>query len=237
MKLNGTKKRSVLFLTVKRLYTQPGSWSAPGGKYKKFPSSNTNLSISWSYHLNYLSFKGDVGDILKNLLIYICTSKAPIFEVSVIPDPVRPVCDDPSRVSQLLPFDLVSNVSETNCEIGPSSVDTSTASDSTTMDQLQEFIDSSYQKSVMYKIPFAQTADSSTPFKPGQSNILALEEQFSILKENIVSKVMALSTKILEQTQIIENNNKNCANCQGKIYVRDHDYWFWSRKFFLKGPY
>ena len=93
------------------------------------------------------------------------------------------------------------DVSETNCEIGPSSVDTSTASDSTTMDQLQEFIDTSYQKSEMYKVPLAQTADISTPFKPGQSNILALEEQFSIFKENIESKVMALSTKILEQTQ------------------------------------
>ncbi|CAB4011506.1 Hypothetical predicted protein, partial [Paramuricea clavata] len=33
------------------------SWLSPGGKYKKFTSSNSDLIFTWNYELGTLSFK------------------------------------------------------------------------------------------------------------------------------------------------------------------------------------
>jgi hypothetical protein len=88
--------------------------------------------------------------------------------------------------------------------------DSSTVYDSLSLDQLQEFIDASYQETLAYELSLAPSIDSSTPFKPQpvkSSTLNPVQEQFNIFKENIESKVTALMTKIAEQTKIIENNN------------------------------
>ena len=63
----------MLKLFIKCCVNETGVWSAPGGKYKKFCSTSTDLALSWNYELGTLSFKGKVGDILKTLLTNICT--------------------------------------------------------------------------------------------------------------------------------------------------------------------
>ena len=63
----------MLKLFIRCCVSQPGIWSTPGGKYKKFCSTNKDLTLTWNYELGNLSFKGETGDILRTLLIYICT--------------------------------------------------------------------------------------------------------------------------------------------------------------------
>ena len=53
--------------------SQPGIWPTPGGKYKKFCSNNKDLTLTWNYEPGNLSFKGETGDILRSLLITMCT--------------------------------------------------------------------------------------------------------------------------------------------------------------------
>ena len=53
--------------------SQPGIWPAPGGKYKKFCSNNKDLILTWNYESGNLSFKGETGDVLRSLLITMCT--------------------------------------------------------------------------------------------------------------------------------------------------------------------
>jgi hypothetical protein len=53
----------MLKLYIKCCVNETGVWSAPGGKYKKFCSTSTDLALSWNYELGTLSFKGKVGAI------------------------------------------------------------------------------------------------------------------------------------------------------------------------------
>ena len=70
----------MLKLFISCCVSQPGIWSAPGGKYKKFCSTNNDLTLTWNYELGNLSFKGETGDILRTLLIYICTDSETLWK-------------------------------------------------------------------------------------------------------------------------------------------------------------
>ncbi len=81
--------------------------------------------------------------------------------------------------------------------------------DCSTIDQLQEFIDASYQKSLLHEISLTQATDSSTPLnlRPDCS-LDTLQDQFNAFKHDMETKVLNLLTKIFEQTQIIDKNNQ-----------------------------
>ena len=64
----------MLKIFTKYAIEQPGNWLSPGGKYKKFISSNSDLIFTWNYELGTLSFKGEMGDRLKELFITVCTT-------------------------------------------------------------------------------------------------------------------------------------------------------------------
>ena len=72
-RIKWTDTYEMLRLFIKWGVSQPGIWSAPGGKYKKFCSTNENLIITWNYESGNLSFKGETGDTLRALLINMCT--------------------------------------------------------------------------------------------------------------------------------------------------------------------
>lgn len=72
---------------IKCFVSQPGNWSAPGGKYKKFRSSNGDLTISWNYSVAFLSFKGKIGDTLEALLIHISITKTTPLRDNIFLDP------------------------------------------------------------------------------------------------------------------------------------------------------
>ena len=134
---------------------------------------------------------------------------------SEFPDLVLSTEDESSHVAQTTleaggkGIDMQDSIEPNHETVVPIS-DSSTVYDSLSLDQLQEFIDASYQKTLAYELSLAPSIDSSTPFKPQpvkSSTLNPVQEQFNIFKENIESKVTALMTKIAEQTKIIENNN------------------------------
>ena len=51
---------------VRHAIEQTGVWSAPGGKYKKFTSNNSDLVLSWNYEQGLVTFQGKTGDCLKH---------------------------------------------------------------------------------------------------------------------------------------------------------------------------
>ena len=84
----------------------------------------------------------------------------------------------------------------------------SPVSDCSNLDELQQFIDLSYQNAMAHEISLTQAIDSSTLFKSRSVDSSAsLEHQFNTFKANMDSKVAALLTKIAEQSKIIDKNN------------------------------
>jgi hypothetical protein len=58
------------------IFRLDGKWSSPGGKRKKFESSNTDLSFTWyPDKQNLLIFQGRGGDTLQNVYIRYCEVK------------------------------------------------------------------------------------------------------------------------------------------------------------------
>ncbi|CAB4002193.1 Hypothetical predicted protein [Paramuricea clavata] len=164
--------------------SQPGFWSASGGKYNKFCGSNTDLIISWNYDLGNLSSKGKIGDTLKTF-----------FSTSVLS-----IEDESSHVAQ------------TTLEAGGKGID-----------QLQEFIDASYQKTLAYELSLAASINSSTTFKPQpvKSSTLnpiqescALEWMLDDAKENInVQQFGGLAPSCWRQLKI----NGNIVNVPAHV--------------------
>jgi hypothetical protein len=200
---------------------ETGVWSAPGGKYKKFCSTSTDLALSWNYELGTLSFKGKVGDILKTLLTNICTDG----KISSTKDRTLTDCDIPTKDKSLHDSQITPATSRTGVDSDSSEHKCETLSpvtDSSTIEQLQEFIDISYQKSLVHEISFAQAIDNSTPLKSQPDCSLdTLQDQFSVFRQDMESKVLILLTKISEQTQIINKNNQElCKLTKDNLHLK-----------------
>ena len=73
----------MLKIFVKCAIGQSGNWLSSGSKYKKITSRNTDLILTWNYKLGLLSFKGNTGANLENLLISVCTKTEVSSTVSV----------------------------------------------------------------------------------------------------------------------------------------------------------
>ena len=65
----------MLKIFTKNAVGQIGNWQSPGGRYKKFISSNSDVILTWNYENGTLSFKGKVGDSLKELFISMFSTK------------------------------------------------------------------------------------------------------------------------------------------------------------------
>ena len=91
-----------------------------------------------------------------------------------------------------------------------------------TLDELQQFIDLSYQNAMTHEISLTQATDSSTPFKSRSADSSAsLEHRFKTFKANMESKVAALLTKIAEQSQIIDKNNQElCKLTEDNLHLK-----------------
>ena len=132
--------------------SQPGIWSAPGSKYKKFCSTNKDLTLTWNYELGDLSFKGETSDILRTRLIYICTDSETLSKDRSYGDHVLLTTDKSLRVSQSVPATGDMGVDYDRDE--PKREMLSPVSDCSTLDELQQFIDLSYQNAMAHAIPY-----------------------------------------------------------------------------------
>ena len=130
--------------------SQPGIWSAPGGKYKKFRCTNTDLTLTWNYELGNLSFKGKTGDILKTLLINICTDSDILSKDCSFSDRVPSSKDKSLYISQSMP---VTGDMCVDCDCDESKCETqSPVTGCSTLDELQQFVDISYQNTLVNEI-------------------------------------------------------------------------------------
>ncbi|CAB4014307.1 Hypothetical predicted protein, partial [Paramuricea clavata] len=74
-RIRWTDSLEMLKIFTKCAIAQTGIWSSPGGKYRRFTSSNSDLILSWNYERGFLSFQEKTGDCLNELFINICTNK------------------------------------------------------------------------------------------------------------------------------------------------------------------
>lgn len=190
---------------------QSGTWLSPGGNYKRFNSSNSDLILTWNLELGTLTFKGKVGDSLKELFINMCTMKESMPASGTGLEATPSGKDDLSLVNQAVPevdrTVMDCDGVELNCKVVTPAIAGST------LEELQEFIDRSFQNVLPQNdnvnISFAQTIDSSTPYKTRATDCSAsMEEQFRTFKENIESTMTALMAKVSEQTQIIDESKQ-----------------------------
>ncbi len=72
-RIKWTDSFEMLRLFIECSIELPGTWSTPGGKYKKFTSSVSDLILTWNYDLFTLSFRGVERARLKEILIHVCT--------------------------------------------------------------------------------------------------------------------------------------------------------------------
>ena len=209
----------MLKLFMKCGVNQIGDWSASGGKYKKFCSRNTDLVVSWNYDLGFLSFKGQTGDILKTLLTNICTES----EISPTKDRTLIDCDSSTKDKSLHDSQITSVINRTSVDSDSTEHNRETLSPGcSTIEQLQEFIDVSYQKSLLHEISLTQATDSSTPLKlRPDCSLDTLQDQFNAFKHDMETKVLNLLTKISEQTQIIDKNNQElCRLTNDNLHLK-----------------
>ena len=217
-RIKWTDTYEMLKLFIKCSVSQLGIWSAPGGKYKKFCSTNKDLSLTWDYESGNLSFKGETGDILRTLLINICTDSGFLSKHCSHSDCAP--SDKSLHVTQSVPVTGVMGVvydrNESKCEM------LSPVTDCSTLDELQQFIDLSYQNVVAHEITSTQVIDTSTPFKSRPADSPAsLEHQFNMFKANMEFNVAALLAKVEEQSYIIDKSNQElCKLTKDNLHLK-----------------
>ena len=192
-----------------------GVWKSTGGKSKQFTNSNSDVIITWyPGKLNSLTFNGKKGEAVKKALVRStdndCAKNATLSSDSLCYTITN------TSVDTETPPDFMctgQNLSVTMNEVvksptvndgdvtGIRSVDGVLASDCSTLEELENFIDRSFKN--VGRLPL-KAIDGSTPswklFDPKSDT---LEERFETLKIEIESRVLLLKADRSEQTQII----------------------------------
>ena len=124
----------MLKIFTKNVVGQLGNWLSPDGRFKKFVSSNSDLSLAWNYENGSLSFRGKVGDCLKELFISMYSTKEGKAASRTSYELVSPIIDSTLRVGQAMPdtsgLAIDSESVQSNCETITSN------SDGTTLEEL-----------------------------------------------------------------------------------------------------
>jgi hypothetical protein len=123
---------------LKNIVGLNGKWTSPGGNSKKFKSSNSDLTITWYYgKQKTLLFQGKEGYLFREFLINICETKAVSVSPIEVKLPPRQVnIDKQSAGATRVYFDDLTNtyISE----------DTASIADTSTLKELEDFIDNSF---------------------------------------------------------------------------------------------
>ena len=189
-----------------------GVWKSTGGKSKQFTNSNSDVIITWyPGKLNSLTFNGKNGEAVKKALVTIIDNDCAMNATSSSDSSCYTITD--TSIDTESPSDFMCtglNLSETMNEVAKSStvndgdvtgsVDGVLASDCSTLEELENFIDRSFKN--MGKLP-PKSIDGSTPSrKLYDSKSDTLAERFETLKMEIESGVLLLKAELSEQTQI-----------------------------------
>ena len=126
----------MLKIFTKNVVGQLGNWLSPGGRYKKFISSNSDLTFTWNYENGTLSFKGNVGESLKELLISLYSTREGKAANCGSFELISSIIDSTLHFGQAIPDAAVlvmdSDSVQSNCEA------INSTSDGSTLEELQD---------------------------------------------------------------------------------------------------
>ena len=144
-------------------------------------------------------------------------------EISPIKDRTLIDCDFSTKDKSLHDSQITSVINRTSVDSDSTEHNCEMLSpDCSTIEQLQEFIDASYQKSLLHQISLTQATDSSTPLKlRPDCSLDTLQDQFNAFKHDMETKVLNLLTKTSEQTQIIDKNHQElCRLTKNNLHLK-----------------
>ena len=191
-----------------------GVWKSIGGKSERFTNSNSDVIITWCPgKLNSLAFNGKNGEAVKKALVTVMDNDCAMNATSSSDSSCYTTTDASLDVETPSDFMCTGlNLSETMNEVAKSStvndsdvtgsVDGDLASDCSTLEELENFIDRSFKN--MGKLP-PKAIDGSTPsrklYDSSKSDTLA--ERFETFKMEMECGVLLLKAELSERTQII----------------------------------
>ena len=192
-----------------------GKWTVPSGNARRFQSNDSELIVTWyRSKQRTLLFQGKDGYLLRKFLINVCDSKA------ISPSPKK-VQLSPGRIDsdKCLVGDRTSSVSH----ITPTSEDTISLTNTSTIKELEDFIDNSFYNASTIQSP-GYTKNSPEVFSNSsllqqrvEANPETIEARFSTFKQKIESEMLGLLTKLSEQEKIITANKQQLCKLREKI--------------------
>ena len=159
-----------------------GKWTVPSGNARKFQSKDSELIVTWyRSKQKTLLFQGKDGYLLREFLINVCDSKA------ISPSP-KEVQLSPGRIDsdKCLVGDKTSSVSH----ITPTSKDTISLTKTSTVKELEDFIDNSF-----YNVSTIQSRDCTKNSTEVFSNSSLLQQRVEANPETIEARFFHVQAK------------------------------------------
>ena len=214
-RIKWTDSFEMLKLFIKCAIEQAGTWMSSGGKYKKFTSSSSDLILTWNYGLCTLSFRGEEGARLKELLIHVCTMEKNL-PADIDLELASNVCSSTPIVQMVVDDQplLASADQEGGITLRKVNVEKAPVVDALELSALEQFIDCSFQNvciSSCTKSPskMGQAVDSFTPLRQiDNDNLSPMKACLSTFKSHVELELGKLSTRLSIQNQIINANKQ-----------------------------
>ena len=214
-RIKWTDSFEMLKLFIKCAIEQAGTWMSSGGKYKKFTSSSSDLILTWNYGLCTLSFRGEEGARLKELLIHVCTMEKNL-PADIDLELASNVCSSTPIVQMVVDDQplLASADQEGGITLRKVNVEKAPVVDALELSALEQFIDCSFQNvciSSCTKSPskMGQAVDSFTPSRQiDNDNLSPMKACLSTFKSHVELELGKLSTRLSIQNQIINANKQ-----------------------------
>ena len=190
------------------LFGVDGKWSSPRGSAKAF--RNDKITITYYTNKKSLLFQGQEGNRLKEVILNQSSKSSDLFTDSIVSHESIPCASNNDNllyasqiVAKTAKISMISGNTRSKSEV------TETTSDCSTLEDLQDFIDFSYQNilplSDNANLSSTRIFDCSTPSRSSVGdNSPAIEKLFGTFKREFESKVEALIFELSEQKETID---------------------------------
>ena len=200
-----------------------GKWNSPGGTAKRFTDSNSKFIMTWyPGKQNTLTFNGKEGESFKKILASILDTNCVIKQTNTISGSSLQVTTKISAANShiidnnLVTKDSASLIYNWSCNTHVKDIEFNLIADNSTLEELEDFIDSAYYIVNVAATPnFARAAGNSTPRRTDDTQTI-VEAQFLAFKENVESQIEKLSTIVSEQNHTINTNKLELCQLKSK---------------------
>ena len=192
-----------------------GKWTVPSGNARRFQSNDSELIVTWYRgKQRTLLFEGKDLYLLREFLINVCLNSK---DISPSPKEVQ-LLPGRNDSDKCLVGDKTSSVSH----ITPTSEDTISRTNTSTIKELEDFIDNSFYNVSTIQFP-DYNKDSTEVFSNSsllqqrvEANPETIEARFSTFKQKIESEMLGLLTKLSEQDKIITSSKQQLCKLRGE---------------------